>query len=217
MKKIVLIILVLASLSFSCKAQSDTTTSAIYFGNSSWKLGIKAGVNITSAHRTAEEVFETEPRPGFVGGVFAEIPLSKYILLQPEALLSQRHLQMSGMLNANNYTFTRQATYLDVPVLVGFRPAKLVKLLVGPQYSYLLKQRDSFPSTVSESLKEEFKGDTFRKHTVSVMLGAEFTLQRFVICSRLGWDLLSNRQDPADVTPEYRMIWYQFMVGYKFF
>jgi hypothetical protein len=217
MKKIILVILILAALSLGCNGQSDTTTSIISFAHPSWNVGIKAGVNITSAYSAAEEVFDTEPRAGFVGGVFAEIPLGKYMLLQPEVLLSQRRLQVSGILNANAYTVTRQATYLDVPVLAAFKPARFIKLLAGPQYSYLLKQRDSFSANVSQSLQEEFKGDAFRNHTLCVTFGAEFTIQHFVICSRLGWDLLSNRQNHADITPEYRMIWYRFMVGYKFF
>lgn len=213
MKKI-LIILLLASLSLSCKGQSNKSLST---ANTTWSFGIKAGVNITSAYSTSEEVFDTEPRAGFVAGVFTEIPLGKYILLQPEVLVSQRRLQASGIVNADSYTVTRRATYLDVPVLVAFKPANFVKLLAGPQYSYLLKQRDSFSGSVSQSLQEEFNGDVFRAHTLCVTFGAEFDIQRFIICSRLGWDLLSNRQDNANVTPEYGLVWYQFMVGYKLF
>lgn len=217
MKKIAIIILAWAYTMPGCQAQSDTTTSVISLANVNWNIGVKAGVNITSAYSIVNEVFDTEPRASFAGGIFAEIPLGKYILLQPEVLVSQRCLQANGILKADPYTVIRRTTYLDVPVLVAFKPTSAVKLLAGPQYSYLLKQRDSFPDDVSRSLQEEFNSDVYRSHTLCIMLGAEFNIERFVICSRLGWDLLSNRQDSANITPEYRMIWYQFMVGYKVF
>jgi hypothetical protein len=200
-----------------CQAQSDTTESVISHINTTWNIGVKAGINITSAYCIAEEVFDTEPRVSFAGGIFAEIPLGKYILLQPEVLVSQRCLQANGVLKAVRYTVTRRATYLDIPVLVAFRPANSVKLLAGPQYSYLLKQRYSFSGDVPRSLQEEFNSDVYRTHTLCITFGAEFNIQRFVIGSRLGWDLLTNRQDDADITPEYRLVWYQFMVGYKVF
>jgi hypothetical protein len=217
MKKALLIILACTTLLPAGKAQSDSTLYSFSFANSPWSIGIQAGMNIASAYSTEGEVFKVEPKVGLAIAVFADIPLGKYILLRPEVHLSQRSVQASGLLFAENYNLKRTTTYLDVPMLVAFKPTSFFKVMAGPQYSYLLKQRDQFSGEPSQSTRDEFNLDALRTHTISAIIGFEITKKQFTFSPRLAFDLLDNRQNETSATPRYRLVYYQFMVGYKFF
>jgi hypothetical protein len=217
MKKALLIILACTTLLPVAKAQSDSTQYSLSFANSPWTIGIQAGINITSAYSTQGEVFNVEPKVGLAVAVFADIPLGKYILLRPEVHVSQRSVQATGLLFAENYNLKRTTTYLDIPVLVAFQPTSFFKVMAGPQYSYLLKQRDRFSGEASQSTREEFDRDVLHTHTISAVIGFELTKKQFTFSPRLAFDLLDNRQNETNATPRYRLVYYQFMIGYKFF
>ena len=217
MKKVLLIILACATLLPVAKAQSDSTQYSLSFANSPWTIGIQAGINITSAYSTEGEVFNVEPRVGLAVAVFADLPLGKYILLRPEVHVSQRSVQANGMLFTENYTLKRRTTYLDVPVFVAFQPTSFFKVMAGPQYSYLLQQRDRFSGEASQPTREEFGRDVLHTHTISAVIGFELTKKQFTFSPRLAFDLLDNRRNQTDATPRYRLVYYQFMIGYKFF
>lgn len=180
-------------------------------------FGLKGGVNFSNVYDSEGEDFEAETKMGLAGGVFLAIPLGKYFGVQPEVLFSQRGFQATGQLLGSPYNFTRTSSYLDVPLLFAIKPSEFVTLVVGPQYSYLLKQKDEFANGGSSVAQEqEFKNDNVRRNILCFTGGLDINIEHFVIALRAGWDVQKNNGDGSSSTPRYKNAWYQAAVGFRF-
>ncbi|XZF14508.1 porin family protein [Chitinophagaceae bacterium MMS25-I14] len=219
MKKIIALMLAIVALSQSSFAQdhSDMQRKVTDYNNR-LEFGIKAGGNYATVYDKHGDAFNVSGRVGFATGLFARLPVSRYFGIQPEILFSQRNFQATGVLFDNTYNFTRTSSYLDVPVLVAFKPCRLLTLLAGPQYSYLLQQRDDFKNA-STSIEQEkqFEDDHVRRNTISVVSGFDVNLMHFVVSGRMGWDMLNNNGDGSSATPRYKSVWLQATLGYRFY
>ncbi|MBL0744574.1 porin family protein [Chryseolinea lacunae] len=211
MKTLVISFLVLFAISFTGYSQ-DTV---FVHGHSQWNVGLKAGINFSSAY-ALPEAFTAKPTVNFAGGLFMEIPLCRSLSLQPEVLFSTRGIKGTGTSPTNPYSFTRTTNHLDVPVLLVIKPARFISLLAGPQFSYLLRHHDSF-SAGAPATRDEFNREPVRKTNVAIVIGAEFIVQHLVFSTRLGWDVLPNTNSSTDLTPRYKYVWYQAALGYKLF
>jgi hypothetical protein len=151
-------------------------------------------------------------------GAFLIIPIGEFFAIQPEVLFSQKGFSGSGTLFGSSYALKRTTSYLDIPILASFRPIKRLTILAGPQYSYLMNQKDEFTlGSTSIDQEKEFKNDNFRKNTFCVLGGADVNINHLVIGGRLGWDVLDNTGDGTSNTPRYKNVWYQLTLGYKFY
>jgi hypothetical protein len=182
------------------------------------QLGVKVGLNYSNVYDAQGEKFNADPKLGFAAGVLLAIPIGKYLGIQPEILISQKGFQASGMILNSPYNFTRTTTYIDVPVLFAFKPTESVTILVGPQYSYLLKQNDVFTSTaVSYDQEQQFKTDNVRKNIFGFAGGLDINLKHIVLGARVAWDVQNNNGDGTSATPRYKNVWYQATIGYKLY
>ncbi|MFZ1228623.1 MAG: porin family protein [Saprospiraceae bacterium] len=107
-----------------------------------FSIGIKAGGNLSNVYDEQGDNFVADPKLGFVGGVFLNMPLGALIGIQPALLYSQKGFKGDGSFLGTKYSFTRTSTFLDVPILLAIKPTNFITILGGPQYSYLLKQKD---------------------------------------------------------------------------
>jgi hypothetical protein len=163
------------------------------------------------------EDFVADAKFGLTGGVFVSIPLGKFIGIQPEVLFSQKGFKSSGTFLGTDYETTRTTDYIDIPLLFAIKPISNVTVLVGPQFSYLLKQKDEFTGgSLSSTQEEEFTNDNFRKNTFSLIVGGDIIFENIVLGLRGSWDLKNNNGDGTSTTPRYKNVWYQATVGYKF-
>jgi hypothetical protein len=180
-------------------------------------LGIKAGVNNSNVYDETGEEFITQPKYGFAGGLFLSVPLGKYLGLQPGALISQKGFHATGKMMETSYKISRTTTYLDVPIMIELKPLKMLTIVGGPQYSYLLNQVDIFRSGSSTSIQEqEFKNEDIRKNVLGAAFGLDLNLGRFVVSGRYNVDLQQNNPDGASNTPRYKNMWLQGTVGIRF-
>jgi len=190
-------------------AQSSDTRSKFDFG-------IKAGMNISNVWDSKGEEFQADAKIGFAGGVFLGIPLGNFFGLQPEVLISQKGFKGSGSLLGFPYSFTRTTTYLDIPLQLQMKPASFITIVAGPQFSYLMNQKDVYTFAGNSSAQEEaFDNDNIRKNILGFVAGADVYYQHFVFSARLGWDFQTNNGDGTSDTPRYKNQWLQFTVGYK--
>ncbi len=216
MKKLIGMIAVIVASSGAVNAQGafDNTTDFRH----KLQFGLKAGANYSNVYDAQGEEFKADPKLGFAGGVFIAIPIGKYLGIQPEALISQKGFMATGRILGSEYKFTRTTTYLDLPLLFSFKPSEFITILAGPQYSYLLNQKDVFTNTSTSYLQEtEFKNDNIRKNTLCFLGGVDITLKHIVLGARAGWDLQTNAGDGTSSTPRYKNVWYQATIGYRFY
>lgn len=110
----------------------------------SLQFGLKAGANFSNVYDSKDQEFNADFKVGFAAGAFLAIPIGKYIGFQPEILFSQKGYKLSGTFLTIPYEFTHTTNYIDVPLLFALKPSALITLLAGPDYSFLVKQKDVF-------------------------------------------------------------------------
>jgi hypothetical protein len=181
------------------------------------RIGVKAGLNLSNVYDSRGQQFNADAKFGFAVGGFLSIPFGELIGFQPELLLSQKGFQGTGSLLGSSYSFTRTTTYLDLPLLFAVRPTEFLTFLVGPQYSFLLNQKDVFGSATTTIEQESvFRNDNIRKNTLCFTGGLDINLNNLVLGSRVGWDMHKNIGNGTSETPRYKNVWYQATIGFRF-
>lgn len=180
-------------------------------------FGVKAGINISNVYDSQGEQFNADSKLGLAAGVFVALPIGKYFGVQPEILFSQKGYKGSGSLLGSEYSYSYTSNYIDVPLLFAIKPISMITIVVGPQYSFLVKDNYTFNSAIINIDQETvFENDNIRKNTLSILGGVDFNFNRIVIGTRAGWDLQSNKGDGTSETPRYKNIWYQATIGFRF-
>ena len=193
-----------------------TTIKAQDSDESGFTFGMKAGLNLSNVWDEKGQDFEADSKLGFAGGFFLGIPIGDFLGFQPELLVSQKGLQGSGTLLGTPYSYTKTLTYIDVPLQLQLRPIKFLTILVGPQYSYLMNEKNvyTFGSNSTEQ-ETEFENDNIRKNVLGFVAGADINISHIVVSGRLGWDFQTNHGDGSSSTPRYKNKWVQLTIGFK--
>jgi len=192
-------------------AQAQETADSDEFS-----FGLKIGGNYANVWDEQGQDFRADGKFGLAAGAFMGIPLGKFLGIQPELLFSQKGFSGKGTLFGTSYSVTRTTNYLDIPIQIQIKPSKHLTLLIGPQYSYLLSQRDVRTFGSSSILQEEaFNNDNPRKNTLGFVFGADINIEKFVLSGRVGWDFQNNHGDGTSSTPRYKNQWLQFAIGFR--
>ena len=208
MNKTILIIISVALISSSLYAQDD---------RSKISLGVKAGANFANVYDSEGEEFDSEGKLGLAVGAFVAIPIGQFFGIQPEVLFSQKGNKSSGSILGFDYDLTRTSNFIDIPLLFALKPSNFVTVLLGPQYSYLLKQTDVFNNPISNVVVEqEFENENVRKNIFGFITGLDINIDDFVVGARVSWDLLNNNGDGTSNTPRYKNVMGQITLGYRF-
>lgn len=121
------------------------------------KVGIKAGTDIK---KLSGKSFDEQFSYGYHAGVFAEIKLTEKLGIQPEVYFSQVNIDTSSTFSSI-YNFKDlskvQLKYVNIPILLSFKPNKFVALQVGPQYGILIDKGN----TVLQNGQDAFKKGDF--------------------------------------------------------
>jgi hypothetical protein len=208
MRKFVFIFISVIFISANIFAQDDRSAISI---------GIKAGSNYSNVYDSNNDDFNSDGKMGLAAGVFVAIPIGKFIGFQPELLFSQKGYKSSGSILGLDYSLTRTSNYIDIPLLFALKPISTLTLLLGPQYSYLIKQTDVFDNPISSIVvEEEFNNDNIRKNTLGFIGGIDININAFVLGGRVSWDLLNNNGDGTSTSPDYKNVFGQITIGYRF-
>ncbi|MCC5923265.1 MAG: PorT family protein [Crocinitomicaceae bacterium] len=180
------------------------------------EFGARAGLNISNVWDERGDEFTADSKFGFAGGLFVGIPIGKFLGVQPEVILSQKGFKGKGSFLSVPYSFKRTTSFIDIPLQLQLKPANFITFLFGPQFSYLIHQRDEYAfGSNSTILEEEFENDNIRKNILGFVAGTDIIYQNIVISGRVGWDFQNNKGDGTSVSPRYKNQWLQFTLGYK--
>jgi hypothetical protein len=219
MKKILFTITTIAIASVSSFAQEgvDPTNRTDY--RERLLFGFKAGANYANVYNAKGASFNADPRWGFATGAFIAIPIGTLIGIQPEILFSQKGFQGNGnLILGGDYKFSRTTNHIDVPLLFALKPTEFITIVAGPQYSYLLSQKDIYTfGNTSVANETEFSNSNLRKNTLCFTGGLDFTMKHLVVGLRVGWDLQQNNGDGSTTQMRYKNTWYQATIGYRFY
>jgi len=142
MKKIFIIALGLTASSFAFKANAQTSQSA---ANDQMKFGIRAGANLMNMGKFqfADKDYATDSKVGFQAGVYADLPLGSGFAFLPEVMFIQKGAKLSETVAGNTADFDTKVSYIDVPVLIGYKATPELTVFAGPQVSFLLSQKST--------------------------------------------------------------------------
>ena len=192
--------------------------SSMYAQSSSDQLhfGVKAGANYSNMYDSQNKEYTADGKIGFAAGAFVSIPIGTYFGIQPELLFSQKGFKATSTVLGNDVSLTRTTSYIDLPIFLAVKPSEMITILVGPQYSFLMKQKDVFSSPITDiTTIDDFDNDNLRKNTLCLVTGLDINLNSVVVGAHVGWDLFDNNGDGTSTTPRYKNVWAQATVGIR--
>lgn len=211
MKKIILMIAFVTIAVTNSKAQTTTDN------REALSFGLKVGANYSNVYDDNNQDFVADAKLGFAAGGFVAIPFGKFIGIQPEVMYSQKGFKSTGTYLGSSYTMTRTTDFIDVPLLFAVKPIGELTLLFGPQFSYLMKQKDDFTGgTISSTQQQDFDNNNIRKNIMGLTGGVDLNFGNLVVGVRAAWDVKDNEGDGTSTTPRYKNMLYQATLGYRF-
>lgn len=189
-------------------AQETKTHCPIHFG-------VKAGINISDVYQPTNNNINTSGVVGLVTGVFAQIPIISRFGIQPEVLFSQRGYNAKSTNQNNTFSVDRTLNYLDLPVMATFSPNSMFTIMAGPQLSIYLNQKDAYVNGSTVTNPKDFINDN-QGSALSFLTGVDVNLRNWVVSGRVGCDISENDFNEQNDSPQYRNIWLQTTLGYKF-
>jgi hypothetical protein len=165
-------ILVLAALTFSIAAYSQ-----------SFEIGIKGGLNITAAGAVKNLVpgVGISSKNTYNGGVYGRLKIKLIgIFVQPELVYNTRgyNFDITEPISGKTINLKQQAYYLDMPVLVGLKMFKFLRVYAGPNFQYLLKNELTGVDDVV-ALAIDLKKTNMKKANTGVQIGFGLDLSKF--------------------------------------
>lgn len=137
-----------------------------------WHFGPKLDVNYSGLKGNG---IKNKFSPGFNIGGFAEFNFNKHWAIQPELLYTWSPYKKSDDFTTYYVNSGRSAAgtdirlaYVSVPVLLRYNFNKVLSVMAGPQYGYLVYEDEDL-------LKEERKA--FKKGEVSANAGVQVNLE----------------------------------------
>jgi hypothetical protein len=180
-------------------------------------IGFKIGANYSNVYDAQDESFIADPKFGLATGIFASIPIGRFLGIQPEILFSQRGFKSTGSVLGYDYELKRTSNYIDIPLLFAIKPASSFTVLAGPQFSFLIKQKDELEGANANVVREfDIDNDNLRKSTLCLTGGFDLNINHMVFGARAGWDIRENKGDGETTTPRYKNMWYQATIGFRF-
>lgn len=181
-----------------------TVLSSVGFAQG-FHIGVKGGANI---FKVDGKQFEDEYKFGYNLGAFAEIPFGQKFGIQPEVLWNQTNFrtgnEFSNLYDQGVNNFKGKLNYLSIPLLLSFKPSKILTFQAGPQFGILLnKEEDLF-----ENGREAFKsGDFSMLGGVQLNIGGAKIGGRYVVG-------LSNIND-IDNKEKWKNQGFQLYLGFR--
>jgi hypothetical protein len=169
-------------------------------------FGIKAGLSSTEVDFKNKQFTPQGAQTGYHVGVFGRIGGGGFFV-QPELLFTQTSGRFSSDQKEN---FEAQFNRLDVPVMVGIRFLKLIRLQAGPIASLNINSKlKEAGSTVSDA--------EFKDATLGYQAGVGVDLGNLSLDARYEGGLSKWTENIGSFSTDNRMNQWVLSVGFKLF
>lgn len=174
--------------------------------------GVKGGFNMSTIAFDPSDI-EWNVKFGAVGGGFVALPVSSWLTIQPEGLLSRK----GGTAKLDNTEATISLTYLDVPVLAKVGVAgsgdRKFSIFGGPSVAFKLSSDTS--ATVGGEEVDVDIDDDVEDFDFGIVGGLEYAIGRFSIDARYTFGLTDLNAAEGDETKAKNRV-LSVMAGWKF-
>lgn len=168
-------------------------------------LGVKGGANI---FKIDGKSFQDEFKFGYNLGAFAEIGLGQKWGIQPEVLWNQTNYRTDttyrSLYSGNMNYYKGKLNYLSIPLLLSFKPSKILTLQAGPQFGILINQEKDLLKNGQAAFKS---GDFSMLGGIQLNIGGAKIGGRYVVG-------LSNIND-IDKKEKWKNQGFQLYVGLR--
>jgi hypothetical protein len=188
----------------------------IFFGANvqaqSLEAGVKAGINVSTLSK-APNLGDANSTTGFVFGGFVRTSAAGFFI-QPEVLFTQRRGVFTD--DSTKLTVTNTLTYLDVPVLFGYKLA-VFRFSAGPNFQFLMSANQDAPDILKDP---NFSKDNFNAASVGFQVGVGVNLGKINLDARydgsigdLGKTITTQAGQQINYSTRANM--FQLTIGYR--
>ena len=182
-------VVVVAIFSFSVLSASGQAQRSSGGGGLTPRVGVKGGLNLTNLY--VDDVEDENMKVGFNLGLFAKLPVTQGLSIQPELLYSVKGSKITydlGVLGSNEYRFN--LNYVELPVLAVINLSKNFNLHAGGYAAYLAqanikKVDDDGPNDQIADLNE----DNFNRVDFGLVGGLGIDIDAVTIGARYNYGL----------------------------
>jgi len=137
--------------------------------NVTTEFGVKGGFNMSNLYGSGEDVDDNNILYGFNAGVYATLPISDFVAIQPEILFTTKGAE----LDYNNAFATGNAkfrlNYIEVPLLVRVNITKNFNVHAGGYASYLVDSKVTGDGDIN--FEQEIDTDDLNKFDAGISAG----------------------------------------------
>lgn len=222
MKKLFLSTLLLA-LSFGVSAQSFSWGAKVNVGSPNLKIkDIQNLQNNQNGENIAKLLDDTDAVLTYQIGLFTRFMFAG-IYVQPETMFSSSKTEMTfeniidGNGNTNNVVGEMKLNKLDVPVMIGKRFMKILRINAGPVFSYILSQNIGQSGTKEawNEINAEYKNATVG---LQYGIGVDIAMINIDLRVEKGFQAISENLTIGETsfTADQRLEQIMLSVGMKF-
>lgn len=137
--------------------------------NVNTEFGIKGGFNMSNLYGSRDDVDDNNVLYGFNAGVYATLPISDFIAIQPEILFTTKgaKLEYNNALVSGDAKF--KLNYIEVPLLVRVNITKNFNVHAGGYASYLVSSKVKGDGDIS--FDEDVDTDDLNKFDAGIAAG----------------------------------------------
>jgi hypothetical protein len=168
-------------------AQSENVTT---------EFGVKGGFNMSNLYNSDDDVDDENVLYGFNAGVYATLPISDYIAIQPELLFTTKgaELEYNNDLLQGNAKF--KLNYIELPLLVRVNITKNFNIQAGVYASYLVSSKVTGDGDID--FNEEVDTDDLNKFDAGLSAGVGVDFSPISIGVRYNYGLTTVGKERND-------------------
>jgi opacity protein-like surface antigen len=174
MKKLFIIGLGFALSSAAFQAVAQTSQSA---ANDKMRFGIKAGANLMKMGKFqfAGQEYSTDYKVGFQVGVYGDLSMGGNFSFLPEITFTQKGGKVKATVLDNTGEFEGKVSYIDIPVLIGYKATPELTVFAGPQVSFLVDQASTI-KVDGEEIVSTSSRDNWSKSIAGAAAGLNYSI-----------------------------------------
>ena len=156
---------------------SQITFSQISGDSSSLKFGVKGGANFSNLY--SDNVEDNNVLTGFNVGVFAKLPITELLAIQPELLYTTKGSELKYNNAFVNGTSTFRLNYLELPILLVINLTNNFNIHAGPYVAYLVggKATNDSQGTLFD-IEKNLKNEDYNKFDTGLSIGVGFDAEK---------------------------------------
>ncbi|MDA6070036.1 PorT family protein [Flavobacterium sp. AC] len=162
--------------------------------NVNTEFGIKGGFNMSNLYQSNAD--DNNVLYGFNAGVYATLPISDYIAIQPEILFTTKgaKLEYDSALLSGDAKF--KLNYIEVPLLVRVNITKNFNIHAGGYASYLVSSKVTGSGDVS--FEQDIDRDDLNKFDAGIAAGVGVDFDPISIGVRYNYGLTNVGKERTD-------------------